>query len=128
MVVAGVLRRGLSSRLALLAASLLTGKVIRWAYQHRWCCWGGNTLSISERMLDFKPYDGSIEQRDGSDGHHCLAHLLVPELGVKKTFHSRKIDRLNSIVLVVEVDEVVQATSECFPLPEFPYRVARICL
>lgn len=88
----------------------------------------GNTLSISERMLDFKPYDGSIEQRDGSDGHHCLAHLLVPELGVKKTFHSRKIERLNSIVLVVEVDEVVQATSECFPLPEFPYRFTRICL
>lgn len=79
-------------------------------------------------MLDFKSYDGSIEQRDGSNGHQCLAHLLVPELGVKKAFHSRQIERLNCIVMVVEVDEVVQTTSECFPLPEFPYRVARICL
>lgn len=79
-------------------------------------------------MLDFKSYDGSIEQRDGSNGHHCLAHLLVPELGVKKTLHAREIDRLNRIVMVVEVDKIIQTTSKRFPLPEFPYRVARICL
>lgn len=125
MVVAGVLRRGLSSRLALLAALLLKKSSDGFSQRHRS---EGYTLSISERMLDFKSYDGSIEQCDGSDGHHCLAHPLVPEFGVKKAFHAREIDRLNRIVMVVEVNKVIETTSKCLPLPEFPYRVARIRL